>query len=169
MRNREAIMAFKRECRSYFYYLADIRDLMLEIKRIDVKMAGVHAVDLTKVRVRRDPWKNRMIKYVEQRTALQKRLQEKQDQVENIINTISRVSLPSYRVIIWMIYVQRKRIQEVADLYGYTKDYMANQIIDLMDEVFDARIAEGSYIPPESMPDSGEDAVEDTEDSVSFS
>ena len=32
-----------------------------------------------------------------------------------------------------MIYVQRKRIQEVADLYGYTKDYMANQIIDLMD------------------------------------
>ncbi len=169
MRNREAIMAFKRECRSYFYYLADIRDLMLEIKRIDVKMAGVHAVDLTKVRVRRDPWKNRMIKYVEQRTALQKRLQEKQDQVENIINTISRVSLPSYRVIIWMIYVQRKRIQEVADLYGYTKDYMANQIIDLMDEVFDARIAEGSYIPPEPMPDSGEDAVEDTEDSVSFS
>ena len=56
-KNREAIMAFKRECRSYFYYLADIRDLMLEIKRIDVKMAGVHAVDLTKVRVRRDPWK----------------------------------------------------------------------------------------------------------------
>jgi hypothetical protein len=48
-------------------------------------------------------------------------------------------------------------------------DDTRREIIDLMDEVFDARIAEGSYIPPEPMPDSGEDAVEDTEDSVSFS
>ena len=169
MRNREAIMAFKRECRNYFYYLADIKNLMLEIKRMDVKMAGVHAVDLTKVRIRRDPWKNRLIKYVEQSNSLQRQLQEKQEKVENIINTISRVSLPSFRVIIWMIYVQRKRIQEVADLYDYSKDYMANLIIDLMDEVFDAKIAEGSYIPPETPVDSEEDAIEDTEDTVTFS
>ena len=153
IKNREAVKAFKKECRNYFYYLADIRDLMLEIKRTDHKMTGVHSLDFQKVRIRRDPKKTYLVSFIEANTILEKELQEKEEKVMNIINTISRIELPAYRAIVWMVFVQRKTYTEVAKMYGVSKVYLAEEITRLLSDI----------VPPLEEGETAGEMVEDPE------
>ena len=120
---------FKRECRKYFYYIADIKTRMEEIRRVDYKMAGVHSIDFERVRTRAHGNKDaRLVAYIELSTELNRQLQEVEEKVLWIINTIGRIPDPSFRPIVWMLYVQGKRIAEVADLYDMSKDYLSQLV-----------------------------------------
>lgn len=120
---------FKRECRKYFYYIADIKTRMEEIRRVDYKMAGVHSIDFERVRTRAHGNKNaRLVAYIELSTELNRQLQEVEEKVLWIINSIGRIPDPSFRPIVWMLYVQGKRIAEVADLYDMSKDYLSQLV-----------------------------------------
>ena len=154
IKNREAVKAFKNECRNYFYYLADIRDLMLEIKRTDHKMTGVHSLDFQKIRIRRDPKKTYLVSFIEANTILEKQLQAKEEKVMNIINTISRIELPAYRAIVWMVFVQRKTYTEVAKMYGVSKVYLAEEITRLLSDI----------VPPLEEGETAGEMVEDPEE-----
>ena len=120
---------FKRECRKYFYYIADIKTRMEEIRRVDYKMAGVHSIDFERVRTRAHGSKDaRLVAYIELSTELNRQLQEVEEKVLWIINSIGRIPDPSFRPIVWMLYVQGKRIAEVADLYDMSKDYLSQLV-----------------------------------------
>ena len=120
---------FKRECRKYFYYIADIKTRMEEIRRVDYKMAGVHSIDFERVRTRAHGNKDaRLVAYIELSTELNRQLQEVEEKVLWIINSIGRIPDPSFRPIVWMLYVQGKRIAEVADLYDMSKDYLSQLV-----------------------------------------
>ena len=120
---------FKRECRKYFYYIADIKTRMEEIRRVDYKMAGVHSIDFERVRTRTHGNKDaRLVAYIELSTELNRQLQEVEEKVLWIINSIGRIPDPSFRPIVWMLYVQGKRIAEVADLYDMSKDYLSQLV-----------------------------------------
>ncbi len=120
---------FKRECRKYFYYIADIKTRMEEIRRVDYKMAGVHSIDFERVRTRAHGNKDaRLVAYIELSTELNRQLQEVEEKVLWIINSIGRIPDPSFRPIVWMVYVQGKRIAEVADLYDMSKDYLSQLV-----------------------------------------
>jgi hypothetical protein len=120
---------FKRECRKYFYYIADIKARMEEIRRVDYKMAGVHSIDFERVRTRAHGNKDaRLVAYIELSTELNRQLQEVEEKVLWIINSIGRIPDPSFRPIVWMLYVQGKRIAEVADLYDMSKDYLSQLV-----------------------------------------
>ena len=120
---------FKRECRKYFYYIADIKTRMEEIRRVDYKMAGVHSIDFERVRTRAHGNKDaRLVAYIELSTELNRQLQEVEEKVLWIINSIGRIPDPSFRPIVWMLYVQGKRITEVADLYDMSKDYLSQLV-----------------------------------------
>ena len=169
LRNREAVLDFKRDCRDYFYYVSDIRNIMLDMKRLNQKLAGVRAVDMQKVKVRSDPWKTKIVSYIEANTILEKKLRLKQEALAEIYNTIGRTELPTFRVIVWMLYVQRRSLAEVAEIFRTGKEYLGNQVIEQIDAVFDAKIAEGSYIPPEKDEVSSEELLSDTTDDVEIS
>jgi hypothetical protein len=120
---------FKRECRKYFYYIADIKTRMEEIRRVDYKMTGVHSIDFERVRTRAHGNKDaRLVAYIELSTELNRQLQEVEEKVLWIINSIGRIPDPSFRPIVWMLYVQGKRIAEVADLYDMSKDYLSQLV-----------------------------------------
>ena len=120
---------FKRECRKYFYYIADIKTRMEEIRQVDYKMAGVHSIDFERVRTRTHGNQDaRLVAYIELSTELNRQLQEVEEKVLWIINTIGRIPDPSFRPIVWMLYVQGKRIAEVADLYDMSKDYLSQLV-----------------------------------------
>lgn len=120
---------FKRECRKYFYYIADIKTRMEEIRRIDYKMTGVHSIDFERVRTKARGNKDaRLVTYIELSTELNRQLQEVEEKVLWIINSIGRIPDPSFRPIVWMLYVQGKRIAEVADLYDMSKDYLSQLV-----------------------------------------
>ena len=120
---------FKRECRKYFYYIADIKTRMEEIRRVDYRMAGVHSIDFERVRTRAHGNKDaRLVAYIELSTELNRQLQEVEEKVLWIINAIGRIPDPSFRPIVWMLYVQGKRIAEVADLYDMSKDYLSQLV-----------------------------------------
>ena len=120
---------FKRECRKYFYYIADIKTRMEEIRRVDYRMAGVHSIDFERVRTRAHGNKDaRLVAYIELSTELNRQLQEVEEKVLWIINSIGRIPDPSFRPIVWMLYVQGKRIAEVADLYDMSKDYLSQLV-----------------------------------------
>ena len=61
--------------------------------------------------------------------------QQQEEKVMNIINTISRIELPAYRAIVWMVFVQRKTYTEVAKMYGMSKTYLAEEITRLLAEI----------------------------------
>ncbi|MBQ8069156.1 MAG: hypothetical protein IJ201_12520 [Solobacterium sp.] len=120
---------FKRECRKYFYYIADIKTRMDEIRQVDYKMTGVHSIDFERVRTRTHGNQDaRLVAYIELSTELNRQLQEVEEKVLWIINTIGRIPDPSFRPIVWMLYVQGKRIAEVADLYDMSKDYLSQLV-----------------------------------------
>jgi hypothetical protein len=120
---------FKRECRKYFYYIADIKTRMEEIRQVDYKMTGVHSIDFERVRTRTHGNQDaRLVAYIELSTELNRQLQEVEEKVLRIINTIGRIPDPSFRPIVWMLYVQGKRIAEVADLYDMSKDYLSQLV-----------------------------------------
>ncbi len=120
---------FKRECRKYFYYIADIKTRMEEIRQVDYKMTGVHSIDFERVRTRTHGNQDaRLVAYIELSTELNRQLQEVEEKVLWIINTIGRIPDPSFRPIVWMLYVQGKRIAEVADLYDMSKDYLSQLV-----------------------------------------
>ena len=120
---------FKRECRKYFYYIADIKTRMEEIRQVDYKMTGVHSIDFERVRTRTHGNQDaRLVAYIELSTELNRQLQEVEEKVLWIINSIGRIPDPSFRPIVWMLYVQGKRIAEVADLYDMSKDYLSQLV-----------------------------------------
>ena len=120
---------FKRECRKYFYYIADIKTRMDEIRQVDYKMTGVHSIDFERVRTRTHGNQDaRLVAYIELSTELNRQLQEVEEKVLWIINSIGRIPDPSFRPIVWMLYVQGKRIAEVADLYDMSKDYLSQLV-----------------------------------------
>lgn len=130
---------FKRECRKYFYYIADIKTRMEEIRRVDYKMAGVHSIDFERVRTRAHGSKDaRLVAYIELSTELNRQLQEVEEKVLWIINSIGRIPDPSFRPIVWMLYVQGKRIAEVADLYDMSKDYLSQLVSAEIRKLFPA-------------------------------
>ena len=120
---------FKRECRKYFYYISDIRERMDEIRRVDYRMTGVHSIDFERVHSRSVGNKYaQLVAYIELSTELSRQLQEVEEKVLWIINTIGRIPDPSFRPIVWMLYVQGKRVSEVADLYDMSKDYLSQLV-----------------------------------------
>ena len=135
---------FKRECRKYFYYIADIKTRMEEIRRVDYKMAGVHSIDFERVRTRAHGNKDaRLVAYIELSTELNRQLQEVEEKVLWIINSIGRIPDPSFRPIVWMLYVQGKRIAEVADLYDMSKDYLSQLVSAEIRKLFPGDDEEG--------------------------
>ncbi|MBR2675853.1 MAG: hypothetical protein IKE28_02930 [Solobacterium sp.] len=154
IKNREAVKAFKKECRNYFYYLADIREIMRKIQRTRNKMTGVHSVDLQRIRIRRDPKKTYLVKFIEKKTELEKELQKKEEKVMNIINTIDRIELPAYRVIVWMVFVQRRTYTEVAKMYGVSKVYLAEEVNRVLADI----------VPPLKEGETAGEMVEDPEE-----
>ncbi|MBQ1439384.1 MAG: hypothetical protein IIZ10_06825, partial [Solobacterium sp.] len=123
----------------YFYYIADIKTRMEEIRRVDYKMAGVHSIDFERVRTRAHGNKDaRLVAYIELSTELNRQLQEVEEKVLWIINSIGRIPDPSFRPIVWMLYVQGKRIAEVADLYDMSKDYLSQLVSAEIRKLFPA-------------------------------
>ena len=45
---------FKRECRKYFFYLADVKQQMEKIRKLDHRMKGVPSIDLQRLRPQRE-------------------------------------------------------------------------------------------------------------------
>ncbi|MBQ9328038.1 MAG: hypothetical protein IJ225_05835 [Solobacterium sp.] len=131
-------MEFKRECRKYFYYLADIKNLMLDIRRVDHTMQGVHSLDFEKVKssTKKNFRQSGIVKYIDINDELKRQLKEKEDKLLYIIDTIDRIEQPAFRPIIWMLYVQGFRIAEVADLYGMSKDYLSQLINEQIHNLF---------------------------------
>lgn len=128
--DRKAIVQFKRECRNYYYYLADIKQTMYDIKRLNHKMSGVHSLDFE--RVRSDTpigsRKSKIVTYIEANEALERELQRREGKVQYILDTINRIEVRYLRAVVWMLYVQRKRVQDVADEYAMSRDYLTQQI-----------------------------------------
>ena len=130
---------FKRECRKYFYYIADIKTRMDEIRQVDYKMAGVHSIDFERVRTRTHGNQDaRLVAYIELSTELNRQLQEVEEKVLWIINTIGRIPDPSFRTIVWMLYVQGMRLKDVAVVYDMSKDYLAQLVNEQMTILFPA-------------------------------
>ena len=76
---------FKRECRKYFYYIADIKTRMEEIRRVDYKMTGVHSIDFERVRTKAHGNKDeRLVTYIELSTELNRQLQEVEGKKNNL-------------------------------------------------------------------------------------
>jgi len=136
--NREKISEFKRECRNYFYYLADVQNLMLEIKRIDNKMQGVHSLDFERVGSSPTRHKRQLLKYIHINDELKKQLKEREDHLFHIIDTIDHIEQPSFRPIVWMLYVQKMRLADVAAVYDMSKDYLAQLVNEQMAVLFPA-------------------------------
>ncbi len=128
---------FKRECRKYFYYLADVKNQMMYIRQVDQQMTGVHSIDFTRVRTARSSGNDaKLINFIELNTELNRQLQEKEEKLVYIINTINRIENPGFRPIIWMLYVQGMRISEVAALYDMSKDYLSQLVNDEIHKLF---------------------------------
>ena len=119
---------FKRECRKYFFYLADVKQQMEKIRKLDHRMKGVHSIDLQRLRPQRDFRYSPIVSYIELHQALDEELKEIEDKLLYIIGTINRIGSPSFRAIIWMLYVQGKRLSEVAAIYGMSKDYLSQLV-----------------------------------------
>lgn len=120
---------FKRECRRYFYYVADVKRRMEEIRMVDHRMTGVHSIDFERVRTKSQKRADaRIISFIELNTELNRQLDEAEAKLMYIINTIGRIPDPSFRPIIWMLYVQGMRIADVADLYDMSKDYLSQLV-----------------------------------------
>ena len=127
---------FKRECRKFFYYLADVKNQMLDIKLLDQRMTGVHSIDFERVRTARRSNDSKIVTYIELSDVLNQKLKEKEDKLLYIINTINRIEQPSYRPMIWMLYVQGMRVSEVAAIYDISKDYLSQLINDELHKLF---------------------------------
>ncbi len=128
---------FKQECRRYFYYAADVKRRMEEIQMVDHRMTGVHSIDFERVRSKSHKRADaRIISFIELNTELSRQLEEAEAKLMYIINTIGRIPDPSFRPIIWMVYVQGMRIADVADMYGMSRDYLSQLISAQMRRLF---------------------------------
>ena len=136
--NKKALAEFKKECRNYFHYLADIQNLMLDIKRMDNKLQGIHSLDFERVGSSPSRHKRQFLKYMHINDELKKQLKERQERLFYIIDTIDRLDQPSYRPIVWMLYVQKMRLADVARIYGMSKDYLAQLVNEQMSGLFPA-------------------------------
>ena len=136
--NRKALSEFKKECRYFFYYLSDIQKLMLDMKRIDHKMQGVHSLDFDRVGSSPTRHNRSLAKYIHINDELRKQLRERESHLLNIIDTIDRIEQPSYRPIVWMLYVQGMRLKDVAEIYDMSKDYLAQLVNEQMAALFPA-------------------------------
>ena len=91
---------FKRECRRYFYYIADVKRRMDEIRMVDHRMTGVHSIDFERVRSKSHKRADaRIISFIELNTELSRQLEEAEAKLMYIINTIGRIPDPSFRPI----------------------------------------------------------------------
>ena len=134
---------FNRECRWYFYYIADVKRRMDEIRMVDHRMTGVHSIDFERVRSKSHKRADaRIISFIELNTELSRQLEEAEAKLMYIINTIGRIPDPSFRPIIWMIYVQGMRIADVADLYGMSGDYLSQLVSAQVRRLFPEEDAE---------------------------
>ncbi len=136
--NKKALSEFKKECRYFFYYLADIQKLMLDMKRIDHKMQGVYSLDFERVGSSPQRHERSLSKYIHINDELRKQLREREAHLLGIIDTIDRIEQPSYRPIVWMLYVQGMRLKDVAEIYGMSKDYLAQLVNEQMALLFPA-------------------------------
>ena len=134
--NRKALSDFKKECRNYFYYLADIQKLMLDMKRIDHKMQGIHSLNFERVGSSPSRHERSVVKYIHINDELRKQLKERESHLINIIDVIDRIEQPSYRPIVWMLYVQGMRLKDVAEIYDMSKDYLAQLVNEQMAVLF---------------------------------
>lgn len=136
--NKKALSEFKKECRNYFYYLSDIQKILLEIKKIDHRMQGVHSIDLGRVGSSPTRHEKSYAKFICINDELKKKLRERESHLFNIIDTIDRIEQPCYRPIVWMLYVQGMRLKDVAVVYDMSKDYLAQLVNEQMAILFPA-------------------------------
>ena len=69
-------------------------------------------------------------------SVLKKKLNEREKKIRYVLNTISQFEPPSFRPIIWRVYVQRERMESVADEYMMSRDYMAMLISNEFGRLF---------------------------------
>ena len=149
--NRKALSEFKKECRNFFYYLADIQKLMLDMKRIDHRMQGVYSLDFDRVGSCPTRHNRSLVKFIHINDELKKQIKERESHLLHIIDTIDRIEQPSYRPIVWMLYVQGMRLKDVAEIYDMSKDYLAQLVNEQMSVLFpanqeDVRIADEAEV-----------------------
>ena len=134
--NKKAVSEFKKECRNYFYYLADIQKILLDMKKIDHRMQGVHSIDLDRVGSSPSRHEKSYAKFIYINDELRKQLKERESHLFYIIDTIDRIEQPCYRPIVWMLYVQGMRLKDVAAVYDMSKDYLAQLVNEQMSLLF---------------------------------
>lgn len=122
-------IAFKRECRKYLYYSSDVTARMKEIRRANIWISGKRSLDYKRIQTEsREDRDARPSVHIEHRTELDRELRETEEKIIRIINAIGQIPNPCYRPIIWMLYVQGKRVAEVAELYDMSKDYLSQLV-----------------------------------------
>lgn len=120
----ENLSIFKKECHNYVYYGNRISTLKDRIMLLDLRMQNVYSPVLDKIGQTPTPHEMDYTILIEQKD----KLKSVQDYYLNkrkwIEDTINEIPSPAYRLLVWLTYVERENLQELADEFNVSKQYI---------------------------------------------
>lgn len=135
----DKFLVFKKECRQYMDYVSKVERLKDQLEQLQYRINGVHSTDFetTYKRVSRD--EKSIIPEIEAKKELLSKLEEVEQKLKFIDDTIMAIPFPAYRVYAWEVLVMGRKYSELAERYGYNQESFRKSVVAVVTDVLEAK------------------------------
>ncbi|WP_105303421.1 hypothetical protein [Anaerolactibacter massiliensis] len=125
---------FRQECKNYRRYLEERDEVLKKLYLTQVKIDGVHSIDTAEPHTQCNAESSVLIKF-ETKDKLLEKLDEVNNKIRVIEDTIRKIDYPFYRVVAWEKFVMNQSYKTIAKMYDVDSENLRKRVNNALLEV----------------------------------
>lgn len=134
---------FRQECKNYHRYLEERDEVLKKLYLTQVKIDGVHSIDTAEPRTQCKAESSVLIKF-ETKDKLLEKLNEVNNKIRVIEDTIRKIDYPFYRVVAWEKFVMNFSYKTIAKTYDVDSENLRKRVNHALLEVIRSDLSQSA-------------------------
>lgn len=134
---------FRQECKNYHRYLEERDEVLKKLYLTKVEIDGVHSIDTAEPRSQCKAESSVLIKF-ETKDKLLEKLDEVNDKIRGIEDTIQKVDYPFFRVVAWEKFVMNFSYKTIAKTYDVDSENLRKRVNHALLEVIRSDLSQSA-------------------------